>query len=99
LAQDAAVLVREQKLKNPGGTTGSRLIQDHVSVNSLRRPGGIFKGAHPNPGNVFLQTSHKTVIRRGCDFFDFLLWPTQPECSSTSHQTVILSEAPREFIA
>jgi hypothetical protein len=35
--------VREQELKSPGGKAGGRLIQDHVSVDSLRRLGGAFK--------------------------------------------------------
>jgi hypothetical protein len=60
-----------QAMKSPGGTAGSCLIQDHVSVNSLRRPGGTFKGRtltqalrpiSANPFEMFFQTPHKTVI-------------------------------------
>jgi hypothetical protein len=31
------------------------------------------------------------VIPRGCDFFDFLVWPTQPERFSKPHKAVRLS--------
>jgi hypothetical protein len=62
-------------------------------------------GSHPatvaiSRLQIVFQTPHKTVILRGCDFFDFLVHgPHNRNVFQNSHKTVILSEAPRGSIA